>query len=95
MTPCERCKIRKGCDILSEMCWLTPLGIARLRPDLIEPRPIAWRTEYWRDYYRNNRAAIIERSKRYQREHKPWKKNDRRAYFRERYQARLKNEAQA
>lgn len=36
MTPCDRCKIRKGCDWLSEMCRLTPGQVVTMRPDLIK-----------------------------------------------------------
>jgi hypothetical protein len=32
---CDNCLIRKGCDIFSEMCELSPREVVRLRPDLI------------------------------------------------------------
>jgi hypothetical protein len=41
MNPCDHCKIRTGCDWLSEMCRMTPRQVAK-RLDLIAnpPEPV-------------------------------------------------------
>lgn len=39
MNKCNVCPIRKGCDILSEFCLLTPREVATERPDLLKPPP--------------------------------------------------------
>lgn len=76
-TPCDHCEIRKGCDIFSVMCRLTPADVARLRPDLIlrprEPKPIRpkkpptpeQRRANWHRYYNKsaeNRKKVAKRT---------------------------------
>jgi hypothetical protein len=40
-SPCDNCKIRKGCDIFSEMCQLTPREVVVARPELIVSREVS------------------------------------------------------
>lgn len=65
MTPCDRCKIRVGCDFLSEMCQLTPRQISRFRPDLISQDRMNRenRRPYFKERYARKKAVFTDAMK--------------------------------
>jgi hypothetical protein len=81
-TKCDHCPIRKGCDILSEMCRLTAREVVVARPELIRPLTAhqlyyrqnrdkyrKWNAEAGKRYRKNNRARRLEAERNWRAKH--------------------------